>query len=277
MPELPEVHTIAVDLNKHLSNAVIKSIEIKNNFKTNPPQKDFIKSLINKKIIKVTRISKNIVLELSSETFLIFHLAMTGRLLIRKSDRPNDDWERIILTLAKNGKTGQLRFCDTRMFGKAEVIKKEMINKLKSKYGPDILADSLSPEEFLSVLVAKRTNIKNALLDQSVVSGIGNIYANDLLWMSKTHPLTKTNSIKIAKAKELLNNAKEIIKEAILHRGSTLSDKMFVDAFGKYGTHQNYFRVYDQRNCKNCGTKIKFEKINSRGTYYCPTCQVLKQ
>ena len=79
MPELPEVHTIAVDLNKHLSNAVIKSIEIKNNFKTNPPQKDFIKSLINKKIIKVTRISKNIVLELSSETFLIFHLAMTGR------------------------------------------------------------------------------------------------------------------------------------------------------------------------------------------------------
>ena len=176
MPELPEVHTIAVDLNKHLSNAVIKSIEIKNNFKTSPPQKDFIKSLINKKIIEVTRISKNIVLELSGEAFLVFHLAMTGRLLIRKSDRPQDDWERIILTLTKNGKTGQLRFCDMRMFGKAEVIKKEMINKLKSKYGPDILADSLSPKEFLSVLVTKRTNIKNALLDQSVISGVGNIY-----------------------------------------------------------------------------------------------------
>jgi len=276
MPELPEVHTIVTDLNKHLIGFVIQSVKVKNNFKTNPKQNEFKKNLINKKINGITRISKNIVFELSDETFLIFHLAMTGRLLIRKPEHPSDDWERIVIALTRNGKAGQLRFCDMRMFGKAEVIKKDLIKDLKNKYGPDILEGSLSPEEFLKALLTKKTNVKNALLDQSIVSGIGNIYVNDLLWMSKTHPLTQTGDIKIAKAKVLLSNAKEIIKEAILHRGSTLNDKMYVDAFGRYGSHQNFFRVYDQKNCKNCGTKIKFKKINSRGTYYCPTCQVHK-
>ena len=275
MPELPEVHTIATDLSKYLVDSEIQSVEVKNDFKTNLNQKEFKKNLINKKVLCVSRISKNIVLELSDKVFLVFHLAMTGRLLIRKPDHLSDRWERIIITLSKNGKTGELRFCDMRMFGKAEVVKKDIIKNLKNKYGPDILEDHFSPDEFLTVLTTRRTNIKNALLDQSVISGIGNIYANDVLWMSKIHPRTPTSSIKISEARVLLSNAKEIFAEAILHRGSTLRDGMFVDAFGRYGTHQNFLRVYNQKNCKNCGTKIKFEKINSRSTYFCPACQIL--
>src|SRR3989344_5018089 len=183
MPELPEVHTIATDLSKYLVDSEIQSVEVKNDFKTNLNQKEFKKNLINKKVLCVSRISKNIVLELSDKVFLVFHLAMTGRLLIRKPDHLSDRWERIIITLSKNGK--------------------------------------------------------------------------------------------IAEARVLLSNAKEIFAEAILHRGSTLRDGMFVDAFGRYGTHQNFLRVYNQKNCKNCGTKIKFEKINSRSTYFCPSCQIL--
>ena len=112
-------------------------------------------------------------------------------------------------------------------------------------------------------------------MDQSIVAGLGNIYATDSLFLAGIHPETKTQNIDLNSAKKLLNAMSLIVNEGIEHRGSTLEDEMYVDAFGKPGTHQKYFRVYGKKACINCNNKISVKKINGRGTYYCSFCQIL--
>ena len=113
------------------------------------------------------------------------------------------------------------------------------------------------------------------MLDQAVVSGLGNIYATDALFLSKINPKTPSSAFSLTMAETLLKNARAILLEGIAHRGSTLDDKMYVDVFGKAGTHQKYFRIYGKANCPNCKSKAEYVKINGRGTYYCPICQPL--
>lgn len=274
MPELPEVHTITTDLKKHILGAVIKNIEVKGGFSVSPATSTFKKKLIGQKITDIHRVAKNIVLTLNSSDFLVIHLAMTGRLLFRKLGFKQDQWERVKFTLEKDGKEGELRYTDLRMFGKVKIINKVEYKTLLEKYGPDPITETFDHYEFLERLQDKRTNIKNALLDQTVISGIGNIYANDALWMAKIHPETKTSDITPPMAKSLLAAVREILNESIGNRGSTLSDKMYVDIFGKSGEHQNFFRIYDKEECPRCHIPVKFIKLNGRGTYFCDNCQL---
>jgi formamidopyrimidine-DNA glycosylase len=268
MPELPEVHTITTDLNKHIKDAVITNVWFDKDF----PK--FAKSkVIGKKIKKATRIAKNIVIELENDLFLTIHLAMTGRVLLRKKDFPKDKWMRIVFSLEKEGKQAELRYCDMRMFGKVKLHNSENIQKLKAKYGPEITSTDLEAEEFLQRIKLKRTNVKNALLDQKLIAGLGNIYVNDALWMAQIHPETRTKDLEIEDAIILLQAAKAIIEEAINNRGSTLPDKMYVDIFGKPGNQQEFWRIYSKNTCSRCKGKVKFRKLNGRGTYFCPTCQ----
>lgn len=273
MPELPEVHTITSDLKKHIKGATIKSITINNSFKVSPQAREFKKLLKNKTIKNIKRVAKNIVLELDSGDFLVMHLAMTGQILFRVADFKKDRWTRVIFFLEKEGKKGELRYTDMRMFGKVRIFNKENINDLYNKYGPDPIKDDFSHEQFWDIIQSKKTNIKNALLDQKLIAGIGNIYANDALWVAKIHPESKTSEITIPTAKKLLSAIRKILKESIKNRGSTLGDKMYVDIFGKFGTHQNYFRIYGKEECSRCAIPTSFKKINGRGTYFCESCQ----
>ena len=276
MPELPEVHTISQDLKNNVVGFEIKKIHITNNYRIPQDQKKKLLKLKGKKIKDSHRIAKNIVLEISENEFLVFHLAMTGRILLRQNKDENDKWVKIVFEISKNNKTMYLKFCDMRQFGKVRIINKEELKLLKNKYGIDVLREEISPEDFLKLLKSKKSTIKNVLLDQKIISGLGNIYATDTLFLSEVNPKTLTQDLTLKQSDEILKNSRLILREGIKHRGSTLEDKMYVDIFGKSGNQQNYFKIYGKNSCPVCNSKTSFEKINGRGTYYCPTCQPLK-
>lgn len=276
MPELPEVHTISQDLKNNIVGFEIKNIQISKNYRIPNNQKRSLAKLKGKKIQDSHRIAKNIVLKISENEYLVFHLAMTGRILLRKNKEEKDNWVKIVFEILKNGKTWYLKFCDMRQFGKVRVVNKDELELLQIKYGIDVLKQEISAEEFLKLLKRKKSTVKNVLLDQSIISGLGNIYATDTLFLSKINPKTSTQDLTLKQSEEILKYSREILKEGIKNRGSTLADKMYVDIFGKSGTQQNHFRIYEKNICPVCKSKTVFEKINGRGTYYCPTCQPLK-
>lgn len=268
MPELPEVETITRDLKKELPGLTIKKITIHGNYR--PKAKD-LNSAVGSKIADVERIGKTIHLILDDHRRLIFHLVMTGRLLLRDGGARPDPDQRVTFKLS-DGK--ELRFTDQRMFGWVELLEKEDLPDFRLRFGPDPF--ELTPDLFAQRIASKKTAVKNALLEQSLVSGIGNIYANDALWMARIRPETKTTDISGKDLERLHGAVVEILKEGIEHRGSTLEDKMYVDIYGREGSHQEHFRVYGRagEKCLRCEGKITFNKLGGRGTFYCEKCQV---
>ncbi len=286
MPELPEVETISKDLNKELAGKTIKKALVAKDYKTFPEPKEFIKLLVNSKIKEVTRIAKVIVFIFENkEEKLTFHLAMTGRVLLHNShnDSLGEDAfskvshkEKHIKVCLQFEDSSFLTFSDVRMFGYAKIINLEESEKLEKKYGPTPFHKDLTPEKLLVILKSRKTQIKRALLEQDLISGLGNIYANDSLWLSQIHPERITHSITLEEAEKLLLAMKQILTEGIAHRGSTLDDKMYVDIYGKEGSHQNHFRAYGKAQvpCARCGTKINAIVVAQRSTFFCPKCQV---
>lgn len=268
MPELPEVHTISSDLNKHIVGQTIEEVKIIGTYKALPNNPTFIKNILSKKVLKVHRIAKNIIWDLEDETHILIHLAMTGQVLIKETEELSK-FTRVKLKLSNH----YINFCDMRMFGKIAVLKSSNIPELKNKYGPEPINENTTKEQFLQQIRSKRTNIKNALLDQKIISGLGNIYATDALFLAGIHPETNTQLITLDQAERLLDTSKRVLSEGIEHRGSTLDDKMYVDAFGRSGTHQNHFKIYGKKVCSVCNNPTEFKKINGRGTYICNYCQ----
>ena len=275
MPELPEVHTIVTDLNKHISGYKISDVIISSSYKTIPDNTVFRRTILGKSIIEVTRIAKNIIIKISSGNYIFIHLAMTGRVLLRKpSDKP-DGWVCVVLKIGKNGNKKEVRFTDVRKFGKMGVVGEKGIQSLLNKYGPEPLNTNLTSEQFLNIIKSKKTNIKNALLDQNLISGLGNIYATDALFLSCINPQTQTSKITLNMTKRLLESSRLVLKEGIKNRGSTLPDRAYVDIFGNEGSQQKYLKIYMKEKCPKCNMGVKFIKINGRGTYFCENCQPL--
>ena len=272
MPELPEVHTITQDVNKYASGATITKIITRGDYNLHPENDHFISKIQNKKILSVKRVGKTILFELEDENFMTIHLAMTGRLLIRKNGFDQDQWERVIFKLNKGEKQIDLRFCDKRMFGKVKYLDADEVRLLINKYGPEPLDKNITAEKFHKRIKSKRTNIKNVLLDQSKITGLGNVYATDALWIAKIHPESRTETITLEQAEKLLNASQEVLKEGIKNRGISMSD--YVDAFGKKGKQQEFFRIYGKEKCSRCNNQTSFIKLNGRGTYFCDFCQV---
>lgn len=272
MPELPEVHTIVEDLKKYSIGATIIEARVQKDYKKIDNKDKFVSEVENNNIINAHRIAKNITLELNNNKTILIHLAMTGKLLLRSPNFEQDPWERVKFTLEKNGQTFELRYCDMRMFGKVEILKTDDVKKLQNKYGPEPLDETLTVDVFYIQIKTKKTTIKNALLDQKVISGMGNVYINDALWIAQIHPETQTREIDHNSAEKLLEASREILSEGIQNRGISMSD--YVDLLGKKGTQQDNFRVYNQETCQRCNSDIEFIKMNNRGTYFCPTCQI---
>ncbi len=271
MPELPEIQTIVSDLKKYATGANVKSVIVHENYIVYPGEEYFINNLEDSTVVNVKRIAKNIVLTTTTQHNVTMHLAMTGRLLLRQPDHPDEPHERVRLVMEKNNKEFHLRFADMRKFGKVQLIHENLMNKFKQKYGPEPLDKNLTPQSFLNLLQSKNTIVKNVLLEQHIISGLGNVYANDALWISQIHPETPTKNLNTEHAERLLNASREILNEGIKNRGISMSD--YVDLFEKKGFQQNFFRVYQQQICKRCNSEIEFKKISGRGTYFCPKCQ----
>ena len=266
MPELPEVLTIKKDLEKEILNKVIIEVEMISNYPTKPQFSELKPFLLNKKVVQVSNVAKLLTVHLEDENILAIHLNMSGRLLYNTTD----PFVKIKITFSSND---ILNFSSVRMFETFRIMQPADLEKYKKQYGKIIIDPNLSLSEFISQMKKKNTYIKNNLLDQKPISGIGNIYATDALFLSKINPKEKSHKITDSEYKSLFENLKLLINEGILHRGSTID--RYTDLYGKPGTHQKHFRIYGKKSspCTVCGNSVTFEKMNGRGTYYCENCQ----
>lgn len=292
MPELPEVQTIVDDLNKKIRGLTITDVwtDWPKYFKRSlGGWERFKKTVKNKKIKNVWRVGKNIIFDLSGDKKMLIHQKMTGHLLIGhwqiKNNRPIltekgllaekvNDYIHAVFWLSKNKMMG---FSDLRKFGKILVVDKKDFNNLEDikNIGPDPLESSFKFKEFKNLITKKRRVIKKILMDQNVISGIGNIYADEILFTARIHPLKKTEKLSEKELKTIFEATKKILKKAIRLRGTSTSD--YRDTSGKKGGYGDVRLVYQRegKKCPNkCGGIIKRIKIGGRSAHFCPICQI---
>ena len=266
MPEFPEVFTITQNLKEQLVNSTLIEIEILE-FHPKVSRLEEFEQLKNHQIINIKNISKSIIFEFSNNKKIVSHLAMTGR--FRFSNKQDlFGWDKVRFTFTKNGEIFYINFTDTRKFGKLLIS-----NKIPNQVFPNPL-DYQEKEIKLIINKILKSNktIKELLLDQNTFSGLGNIYSNDTLNISKVHPNTKGNSLDEKKVREIIFNAQEILREGIKLGGSSLYDKMYTNIYGKEGTYQDNFKIYNLKKCKNCGNIVTKIKIGGRGSFFCEYC-----
>ncbi|GIW66952.1 MAG: formamidopyrimidine-DNA glycosylase [Candidatus Parcubacteria bacterium] len=265
MPELPEVETIKKYLKNQIIGQKIKDIKIfdKKVFKGD---KNKIKGT---KILKIERRGKILIFNLINKYNLIFHLKMTGQIIFLNFLRNSEINKsiRVIFVLDR----GYLIFYDIRKFGWVKVVSKNNLNNELKNLGFEPL--NLTFNDLKNILNKTKKSIKLILMDQAKIAGIGNIYANEILFLSKIHPLTSANKISDKKIKDLLKAIKMILKKAIKYEGTSFKNYLKPDK--SKGKYQEKFLVYRRENkkCFNCSTKIKRIVLGKRSTFYCSNCQ----
>jgi formamidopyrimidine-DNA glycosylase len=286
MPELPEVETVKLGLQRLLPGKVIADIEYDNQKSFPNAQTDVTQFAVGAKVALVSRRAKVLLIELSSKYSLIVHLKMTGQLVFRGQQsfgagHPNaslvgelpDRSTRVTLTFTDDSK---LFFNDQRKFGWMRLIPTAEVPNIDffQKVGPEPLSRGFTPE-ILHERLQKRKNsvIKAAILDQTVLAGIGNIYADEGLWGAKIHPSTRVKDLSTAQTKRLYKELIAVLKQSIEKGGST--DKNYVDAEGRRGSYLSFARVFrrEGKPCPRCGTVIEKIREAGRGTHVCPHCQ----
>ena len=260
MPELPEVETIKKDLERLIVGKKILDIKTSSAKQVQPSLKLVKKAIVGAKITKIARRAKLLQIFLDNGKVLVIHLKMTGRLLVRKKDAKQDNWQRVTIFLSGNK---ELRLADLRKFGWVKLIKnKKELEKLLGKFGPEPL-DDLTLEKFKNALKSSRRPVKLVLMDQKKIAGVGNIYANDALFLAKINPQKPANQISSQKAKKLFQALEKVLKAGIRHRGA--SSQHYLDALGHKGSYQDHFLVYGRpsKKCLTCNNEIKKNKIGA--------------
>lgn len=291
MPELPEVETIKSGLDLFIVGHKFKEVKVLSE-KTFPYAKEVTKTfVVGSRIKSVERRAKILIINLDSEYSLLFHLKMTGQIIYDQKagerfagghptesmiHKLPDNSTRVIF-IYDNG--DKLYFNDQRKFGwiKLEPTSEVKNDSLIKRLGPEPLSEHFTLPGFKSVLKRRgRTPIKAVILDQSTVSGIGNIYADESLHLAKIHPATIAANLTDSEIKRLHRAIKEIIKRGIEYGGTSFTH--YVNALGKTGDYLKHARVFRQtgRKCSVCGTEIVKTRVAGRGTHLCPKCQKLK-
>jgi len=284
MPELPEVETIRKDLNSYLLKKTIKDVVIKKPKLVRGDKISFKKNLKNNSFTNIDRIGKLLIFHLSSGKFLLIHLKMTGQLIYQKDKiiiKGGHSDQKINLNLPHKhthlifvfSDNSNLFFNDLRQFGYLEIVSQSELEIIKNKYGINPLAKSFNSQKLGNLTKSRRTSIKNILLNQNLIAGIGNIYADEACWLAKILPSRPANSLTKSELDKLVKSLKTILKKSIKHRGTTFNN--FRDATGKSGNFLKFLKVYHRQNkpCSRCHQKIIRKKIASRGTHFCSFCQ----
>lgn len=286
MPELPEVETIRRDLEKVILGKKITGIKILHKAPVKDGVKKFQEALQNKTIKSVDRIGKLMMLGLSSGNFLLVHLKMTGQLIYQNkknliagghsfssfdiTDLPNKyTW--VIWSLNDGSK---LYFNDMRKFGYLKIVDKKEKEKVVAKYGPEPLTENFTLNKFLAILDKRNAPIKSVLLNQALIAGIGNIYADEVCFAAGIFPAAKASSLNREEKIKLFKAINSILKKAIKYKGTTF--KNYLSAHGKRGNFANMLQVYgrDKEKCFRCIKGIiANKKIGGRSSRYCPVCQ----
>lgn len=288
MPELPEVETTVRDLNKKVLERTFvdvwtdfeKIVKKPKNFEL------FKREIKGKKIEKIWRRGKNIIFSLSGNLNLLIHQKLTGHLLLGKWRIINNKWQptergpledpmnRFLHLIFWFDDGQQLALSDLRKFAKVELLKQEELKQELSFFGPEPLEKDFIFEKFKKIL-PKKGKIKQVLMDQKVIAGIGNIYSDEILWEAKIHPLKDVSKLSNNELHKIYKALKKILLKAIKLGGESISD--FRRISGERGYFDKERKVYrrEGENCKRCGIKIKKNKLGGRSTYFCPKCQPL--
>ena len=274
MPELPEVETITRGLERKIKGKVLTDItvldSVGNISKDLSKQKGF-------EIVELARRGKYIIISLSNNNSLIIHLRMSGQFLfdLEKSGSAT----RVIFKLSSNsgnGNTGSVMyFNDFRKFGTIDIVKTEELKTFfeKKGLGPEPLTENFTLSLFKEILSRKpKSKIKNLLLDQKIIAGLGNIYAQEACFLAGIVPERKVETLKGSEMEKLYSAIRDILNKAIEFNGTSF-DTAYVTSEGEAGKFSQFLNVYHQRVCKRCKNDIMQLKMNSRGTCYCNTCQ----
>lgn len=294
MPELPEVQTTVNELNQKVRNRTFVNVWTDSPKQIKKPRNfsQFKKELLNKKIIKVRRRAKNILFDLTDKRTLLIHQKLTGHLLYGKWMRDKKTWKPSekgdiddplnrflhLLFFLDNGK--QLALSDLRKFAKVELW--DNISLAESKEMKNLGCEPLDTDftfrKFKECLLKGSGRIKQILMNQSIIAGIGNIYSDEILWRAKVHPCKRLVTLNEKELKAIYNSIKIILTNAIKYRGTTIASNVeeYRDVSGRRGNYQNRLKVYrrEKQECSICGGKVERMKVGARSWHYCPKCQI---
>ena len=288
MPELPEVETIVQDLKKKILNKKIVSTQVllKKMVKERT-LKSFQQGLGGRELVDISRRGKLIIFTLSGKKeFLLVHLKMTGQLIYKAHNQliigghsdekinTHEAYQRYIHVIIQFEDLSELFFSDQRQFGYLKIVSGAEYKKILSKFGYEPLEPGFNLKKFKEILKNRKRNIKALLLDQSLIAGIGNIYADEILFAARVLPSRQSDTLTSTEIRDLHRHTRRILKKAIKYRGTTFNS--YVDSDGQQGHFKKMLLVYQREGeiCFNCQKeKIKKNKIAGRGTRFCPLCQ----
>lgn len=271
MPELPEAETIARDLEPRLSDARILRVDVIHEDVVAGDPRTFADELADRTIRGVGRRGKNLVLSLDDGARLVVNLGMTGRLVLSDAPRAAELGHIAVRFDLEDGRA--LLYDDIRRFGLLERYGDEDWRKRDAALGMEPLGDDFTPEALRELTRVTRVPIRNFLLDQYRVAGVGNIYALEALFRAGIRPTRRGRTITRAEAARLRDSLREVLRAAIRHRGTTFSD--YRDGSGEAGGFEPLLQVYGREGepCRQCGTSIKRKVLTNRSAFYCPACQ----
>jgi formamidopyrimidine-DNA glycosylase len=298
MPELPEVETVARDLQRWVAGATIADAEVRweRTIRHPLPSDRFVGELRGATISRVGRRAKSVLLHLADGRVMTVALRMTGALIVAPPGTPDDRYARVVFRLA-DGR--ELRYRDVRKFGRiglwerggvrrasrsgvgkrriAEARAPYRVGDVFARHGPEPLARSFSAERFAARLKGRSARLKTLLLDQSFIAGVGNIYADEALWRARLHPLRAADTLTPLEVRRLHRAIRAVLRQGIANRGTSLAD--CVGADGEPGDNAERLSVYQRTGqpCLRCGREISRIVVGQRSTHFCPRCQATPQ
>jgi formamidopyrimidine-DNA glycosylase len=295
MPELPEVETVARDLQRWVAGATISGAEVRwdRTIRHPQPPERFVAEISGATIRRVSRRAKTVLLHLEDGRVMTVALRMTGALIVTPPGTPPDPYARVTFAL-EDGR--ELRYRDVRKFGRvglwpggglrsigagrgdrsrkvAEGGRRYRIGEVFSGHGPEPLSRGFTAERFAERLSRRSARLKTLLLDQAFIAGVGNIYADEALWRARLHPLRGADSLDEREIRRLHRAIRRVLREGIANRGSSFSD--YVGADGEPGQNAERLAVYrrTEQPCYRCGRPIRRIVVGQRSTHFCPRCQ----
>jgi formamidopyrimidine-DNA glycosylase len=278
VPELPEVETIRRDIDKEFVNKKIRRVDVSGarSVRRHGTANDFISKVEGRKVVATRRRGKYLLLKLDSGNVLVAHLGMSGQLLRANPKEPLAKHTHVVLTFVG---APQLRFVDPRTFGELFVTAPERLEEEVPELahlGFDPLDDQMAWTRFGEMLASRHAKLKPLLMDQRFVAGIGNMYADEILFGAGLRHDRSSDDLTPQEIRRLYRAMIETLQEAIKHRGSSLADEQYRDLFGEAGEFQHLHNVYDREGaaCPRCRSVIVRIKSNGRSSFFCPHCQI---